>query len=106
MPIQLLNPYNQHPLTAAEDSLVDSDGKKFLYKNGAFRIVEDNNYTQNFGYQWNKFAGTQVDKATALDMSNIRFFAETGWDKENLEGKNILEVGSGAGRFSQIILDY
>jgi cyclopropane fatty-acyl-phospholipid synthase-like methyltransferase len=39
-------------------------------------------------------------------MSKTRFFAETNWDKEDLTGKNILEVGSGAGRFTQIILDH
>jgi SAM-dependent methyltransferase len=47
-----------------------------------------------------------VDKTSNIDISRIRFFAETGWDKTDLSGKNVLEVGSGAGRFSQVILDY
>jgi SAM-dependent methyltransferase len=50
--------------------------------------------------------GTQVDKASKLQISKTRFFAETNWDKEDLTGKNILEVGSGAGRFTQILLDH
>jgi len=107
MPVQLQNPYNQQLLTLTPEGLMDGGEKKFPYKNGAYRIVEeDTNYTDNFGYQWNKFAEAQVDKASQLNISALRFFAETNWDKENLEGKNILEVGSGAGRFSQIILDY
>ncbi len=104
--IRLQDPYTKKPLTETAVGLQAEGSNIFPLKNGAFRIVTDDNYTENFGFQWNKFAGTQVDKASSLDMSKVRFFAETSWDKENLEGKNILEVGSGAGRFSQIILDH
>ena len=106
MIIQLINPRTNRLLTTTKEGLADTEALVFPLKNGAYRIVEDDNYTQNFGYQWNKFAGTQVDKESNLEMSKIRFFAETNWDKEDLTGKNILEVGSGAGRFSQIILDF
>lgn len=106
MTIQLINPRTNRLLTTNKEGLADTVALVFPLKNGAYRIVEDDNYTQNFGYQWNKFAGTQVDKESNLEMSKIRFFAETNWNKEDLSGKNILEVGSGAGRFSQIILDY
>ena len=106
MNIQLINPFTNSFLSPADEGLMKNCTLIFPKKNGAYRIVEDNNYTGNFGYQWNKFAGTQVDKASKLDISKTRFFAETNWDKEDLTGKNILEVGSGAGRFSQIILDH
>ena len=106
MTIQLINPRTNRLLTTNKEGLADTVDLVFPLKNGAYRIVEDDNYTQNFGYQWNRFAGTQVDKESNLEMSKIRFFAETNWNKEDLSGKNILEVGSGAGRFSQIILDY
>ena len=85
---------------------MDEGAIVFPAENGAYRIVKDDNYSENFGFQWNKFVGTQVDKASKLDISKTRFFAETNWDKEDLAGKNVLEVGSGAGRFSQIILDF
>ena len=106
MNIQLINPRTNRLLNTNKEGLADTVALVFPLKNGAYRIVEDDNYTQNFGYQWNRFAGTQVDKESNLEMSKIRFFAETNWNKEDLSGKNILEVGSGAGRFSQIILDY
>jgi SAM-dependent methyltransferase len=106
MPVQLINPFNQQLLQANCNGLMHQLTLIFPFKNGAYRIVEDNNYTDNFGYQWNKFAETQVDKSSELSISKDRLFAETEWDKEDLTGKNILEVGSGAGRFSQIILDY
>ena len=106
MNIQLVNPFTNNLLSLAADGLMENYALIFPKKNGAFRIVNDNNYTNNFGYQWNKFAGTQVDKASKLEMSKTRLFAETNWDKEDLTGKNILEVGSGAGRFTQILLDH
>lgn len=106
MNIQLINPFNKNLLSLAAEGLLENCALTFPKRNGAYRIVSDDNYTDNFGYQWNKFAGTQVDKATKLQISKTRFFAETNWDKEDLTGKNILEVGSGAGRFTQILLDH
>ena len=104
--IQLINPFNKKPLHTAEGGLSDPDNNFFPLKNGAYRFVQDDNYTENFGYQWNKFAETQVDKASNIQMSQQRFFKQTDWEKEDLSGKNVLEVGSGAGRFSQIVLDF
>jgi SAM-dependent methyltransferase len=105
--INLLNPFTQKPLQEQADGLTEDNKIVFPYKNGAYRLVADDNYTQNFGYQWNKFAATQIDREQKnTQLSHDRFFAVTGWDKENLQDKNILEVGSGAGRFSQIVLDY
>jgi len=106
MSIRLIDPKTNKQLSLSQKGLMVNDALVYPLINGALRIVEDDNYTQNFGYQWNKFAGTQVDKQSKLEMSKQRFFAETNWDKEELAGLNVLEVGSGAGRFSQIILDY
>jgi 2-polyprenyl-3-methyl-5-hydroxy-6-metoxy-1,4-benzoquinol methylase len=105
--INLLNPFTQQPLQQDAQGLLENGAVAFPYTNGAYRLVEADNYTQNFGYQWNKFAATQIDREQKnTQLSYNRFFAVTGWDKENLTGKNILEVGSGAGRFSQIVLDH
>ena len=105
MQIKFINPYTHLPLSLHEEGLKENDKIVFPFKGGAYRIAVDDNYTQNFGYQWNKFALTQIDKAANLTISKNRFFAETGWDKEDLSGKNVLEVGSGAGRFTQVVLD-
>jgi SAM-dependent methyltransferase len=106
MNIEFVNPFNGHPLIPTEAGLTDNDRVIFPNENGAYRVVKDDNYSENFGYQWNKFAGTQLDTTSKLDISKKRFFAETGWNKEDLFGKNILELGSGAGRFTQIILEF
>ena len=105
--IPLVNPFTQSPMQKSALGLLDNLSTIFPYKNGAYRIVQEDNYTQNFGYQWNKFAATQIDREQKnTQLSFNRFFAVTGWAKENLQNKNILEVGSGAGRFSQIVLDH
>jgi len=106
MSIEFINPFTQHDLILSDEGLMENNKIVFPILNGAYRVVADDNYTQNFGFQWNKFAPTQIDKTANLDISKKRFFAETGWDKEDLTGKNILEVGSGAGRFTQIVLDF
>ena len=106
MNIILQNPSNKNLLTASNKGLCEGEEVIYPYRNGAFRLVPNNNYTENFGFQWNKFAATQVDTANELSISKNRFFAESKWDAEDLLGKNVLEVGSGAGRFTQVVLDH
>jgi ubiquinone/menaquinone biosynthesis C-methylase UbiE len=106
MRIELIDPVKKTPLDENSEGLLYENKIVFPLINGAYRIVKDDNYTENFGYQWNKFVGTQVDKTSELSISKTRFFEQSQWDKEDLTGKNILEVGSGAGRFTQVILDY
>ena len=106
MHIEFINPFTKQSLTESARGLEENDSPVFPFINGAYRVVTNDNYTENFGFQWNRFAATQIDKISALDISKKRFFAETGWDKEDLTDKNILEVGSGAGRFTQIVLDF
>ena len=76
-----------------------------VMKDGIARFVEADNYADSFGFQWNRFAATQLDREQkGSSGSSVRFWAETGWDRQALKGVNILEAGSGAGRFSQVIL--
>ncbi len=105
--IPLINPSNQTLLTKSPDGYTDEKGNRFLIVNNVLRLVPSDNYTANFGFQWNKFQKTQIDRESRnSSQSRERFFAVTGWDKEDLTNKNVLEAGSGAGRFTQIVLDY
>ena len=108
--MNFINPFNPaERLFMEEDALKTDSGEiRFKKTNAVYRILlEEDNYTDNFGFQWNKFTKTQIDNQNAnLSLSKSRFFTQTNWDKEDLTNKNVLEVGSGAGRFSQIVLDY
>lgn len=69
------------------------------------RIVDINNYSASFGYQWNIHQETQLDSYTGLPISENRLYAATGWDKDaSLDACSILEAGSGAGRFTEILV--
>jgi len=103
--VRLINPSNQSTLENNKGAYKDREGNSFFVVDGALRIVKDENYTDSFGFQWNKFIKTQIDReAKNSSFSRSRFFATTHWDKEDLSSKDVLEVGSGAGRFSQVIL--
>lgn len=105
--IQYKNPYNNHKLHLRDDGLFDNDVKAFSRVDGVYRVSSEENYSTNFGFQWNKFDKTQIDRFTSgLNQSRERFFAATSWDKEDLSDSNILEIGSGAGRFSHIVLQH
>jgi len=68
--------------------------------NGIPRFGDVDNYSESFGFQWNRFAATQLHP-----HSSERLWRETGWTPAALDGLDILEVGSGAGRFSRVILE-
>ncbi|MFQ5482666.1 MAG: methyltransferase domain-containing protein, partial [Nitrospinaceae bacterium] len=71
---------------------------------GIPRFVPSRNYSQSFGYQWNLHRRTQLDSYTGFPLSRNRLKEGTGWP-EKMEGQRILEAGSGAGRFTEILLD-
>jgi ubiquinone/menaquinone biosynthesis C-methylase UbiE len=106
--IQLINPSNGYALFRQSRGYTDKSGNFFPIVNGVIPfVIDDSNYTDSFGFQWNKFAKTQIDRENNNSkQSALRFFAQTGWDKEDLRGKDVLELGSGAGRFSQVFLDH
>ncbi|CAN5523422.1 hypothetical protein BH10BAC4_BH10BAC4_05910 [soil metagenome] len=67
---------------------------------------KNSNYSDSFGFQWNKFQTTQIDRfQSGLTQSRNRLMAVTHWDIEDLSNQKILEVGSGAGRFTHVILN-
>ncbi|WMJ72900.1 class I SAM-dependent methyltransferase [Cytophagaceae bacterium ABcell3] len=105
--VQLINPYNKEKLVKqATGHLADRSGAVFEFKHGAYRFVDSANYADNFSFQWNLFDKVQLDNHSQSNISRERFFGVTGWDKNNLKGKDLLEVGSGAGRFSQVVLQH
>lgn len=104
--ILLLSPYTNQPLRETPEGL-QSETEKFPKIKGVYRLVQEKNYTDNFGFQWNKFEKTQIDRhENQSTQSKERFFAVTKWHLQDLASQNILEVGSGAGRFTDIVLKY
>ncbi len=104
--IKLYNPYNRKPLLLFDSqTLHDENGNRFPIINHIPRFVDSKNYAESFGYQWNIFRKTQIDKFNGSNLSEKRFYKSTGWQKEELKNQTILEAGCGAGRFTQIALE-
>ena len=86
--------------------VTEDQNYRYLVKNGIPRFVPESNYADNFGMQWNHFAKTQLDSYSGLPITENRFFEATGWSKEELKNKWVLDVGCGSGRFAEIALKY
>jgi SAM-dependent methyltransferase len=70
---------------------------------GVPRFVPPENYAASFGYQWNIHAHTQLDSFTGLPISADRLFLASGWPRQ-MSAETVLEAGSGAGRFTEVLL--
>jgi 2-polyprenyl-3-methyl-5-hydroxy-6-metoxy-1,4-benzoquinol methylase len=57
----------------------------------------------NFSLEWTRHRLTQLDDATHHE-SEERFRIKTGFAPDDLKGKLVLDVGCGAGRFSEVAL--
>jgi SAM-dependent methyltransferase len=69
------------------------------------RFVSRDPYAEAFGAQWKRYRRTQLDSYTGFPLSRDRARAvlgETLWS--TLSGKNVLECGCGAGRFTEVLL--
>ena len=106
-----MNPSVPYVCPYTGEELILQEGKYISTSERVFEIIQDiprfcsvDNYSKNFGIQWNLFDKTQLDSYCKINLSHNRFWAETSWDPKSLEGLNILEVGSGAGRFSEVFL--
>jgi 2-polyprenyl-3-methyl-5-hydroxy-6-metoxy-1,4-benzoquinol methylase len=78
-------------------------GARYRILKGVPRFVADEAYAESFGFQWNKFRRTQLDSYTNLPLSADRLFLVTQWPRD-LTGEVVLEAGSGAGRFTEVLL--
>lgn len=72
------------------------------FDNKIYPIFVKETYTDSFGFQWNQFNKTQLDSYNGLTLSNDRLYKVTNWSK-SLKGEFILEVGSGSGRFTEVL---
>jgi SAM-dependent methyltransferase len=69
------------------------------------RFVAREAYAGSFGYQWTRFARTQLDSASGTTRSRDTLIEKTGWDLAQLRGATVLDAGCGMGRFAEVCLD-
>jgi len=103
--VPLICPVHQKQLSRQDDTEYSCpDGCKYSINHLIPRFVPQNNYADSFGLQWNEYKKTQLDSFTNTSISKDRLQRILGGSLEILRGKNILEAGCGAGRFTEILL--
>lgn len=70
--------------------------------NWVWSVQDLDNYCENFDLQCKTFAKKQFDSISNLNLTFERFKKNTLWKKSEMKGKRILELGSGAGRLTEI----
>jgi SAM-dependent methyltransferase len=93
------------PGGGAEGSLRGACGCVFRIVKGIPRFVPGGAYAEAFGMQWNAFRQTQLDSYSRTTISRDRLTRCLGGSLEPLRGASVLEVGCGAGRFTEVLLE-
>ena len=102
----LIDPENGERLVSCDGSLNSEHGRRYAIVRGIPRFVDTENYCEDFGTQWNMFPNTQLDSFTGLDNSETRLARCLRGNLANLKNQKTLEAGSGAGRFTEVLLKY
>lgn len=105
-PTRLRDPEHGEILISQGDKLQSEYGHSYPIIRGIPRFVDAENYSDDFGDQWNMFPKTQLDSFTGLDNSETRLARCLRGNLASLTDKKVLEAGSGAGRFTEVLLKY
>jgi ubiquinone/menaquinone biosynthesis C-methylase UbiE len=104
-----------------ENFISTSTGLKLAYKDSTLqsqnseviqivkkipRFVETEGYTAAFGRQWKIYNNVQLDSKNGTSRSEERLRVALGKPLGCIKGLKVLEAGSGAGRFTEILLKY
>jgi len=102
----LRDPVNGDSVTISNNEVVTTDGRQYDIIRGIPRFVGLENYSEDFGSQWNRFPKTQLDSFSGINLSETRLERCLQANLSTLKGKKILEAGSGAGRFTEVLIKY
>lgn len=96
----------EHEGRRVEDAreLVCPRGCRVPVVNNIPRFVETEGYASAFGRQWNAFKQTQLDSYNGTQIFRERLTRCLGGSLEAVRGKAVLEVGCGAGPFTENLL--
>jgi SAM-dependent methyltransferase len=102
----LREPGTGKKLERVGDRLVAPSGSHFPIVGGIPRFVPAENYASDFGRQWSMFPATQLDSHSGFRISEQRLTRCLRGELPRLAGKRVLEAGSGAGRFTEVLLKH
>jgi len=104
--VPFVDPTDHTSLAYETSSLASSSNCSYPVINRIPRFVPATNYASSFGAQWNRFPKTQLDSYSGITLSRDRLSRCMRGHLTSLDGKLVLEAGSGAGRFSEVLLKH
>lgn len=102
--IPYCSPKTGATLRTENERLISPTGENFAVVHGIPRFVPEDNYAAAFGLQWKTFTKTQLDSYSELPITKDRLIRCLGVPLEAMKGKTVLEVGCGAGRFTELLV--
>ncbi len=101
--LRLVCPDCRGTLAPATDRFTcTSCGTIYPVVDGVPRFVPSEQYTSSFGFEWHRHPGTQLDSVSGTARSRDTFAEKTGLGRSELDGRLVLDVGVGSGRFAEI----
>lgn len=86
-----------------------SPSNAYSITNGIPRFVRDEGYSDNFGYQWNRWARVQFEDQNVggpmQSHTTNMFVSITQFSTEKLRDKTVLDMGCGPGRFTDVAIN-
>jgi SAM-dependent methyltransferase len=98
-----LQPEAESGAEIVEGSLCCTQGHSYRIVKGVPRFVPAEFYAESFGFQWNRFSRVQLDVFNHTKESEMTFQEKTNFDVTELPGKLVLDAGTGAGRFADVV---
>lgn len=77
----------------------------FDLEDNVYVYEKKDDYAENFGKQWKEYRDVQIDSINNNTISFDYLNELTFFDLKNFRDKSILEIGCGAGRFTEILVN-
>jgi SAM-dependent methyltransferase len=80
-------------------------GHVYPIVDGIPRFVAAESYAESFGFEWTRHRRTQLDSSSGRTDSHDTFAKKVGLGRAEIEGRLVLDVGVGSGRFAEVAAD-
>ncbi len=96
---------------ADEDDLVEGElacegcGRRFPVRRRVPVFVDESQYADSFGWQWQRYAQLQRDSYNGTSIVRNTILKRSGWTPGHLAGKLLVECGCGSGNDTEVLAD-
>jgi SAM-dependent methyltransferase len=103
--VPFVDPITKAPLRRLNEHFEASSGARYPIVDGIPRFVSEESYAEGFGLEWRIHSQTQLDSRTGRNVSRVRLERCLGGSLSSTHGLRVLEIGCGAGRFTELLVD-